>query len=114
MEQVSWLPTSALCPPHGVSHPDHVIELANHFVERGWDPSCPALIGYPWEQGVQLLSGSHRWIAAGMAEILVPVVVVPFSEVEDSWGDLDKWKRLMRRGDGVLGVKTTDESPLRS
>lgn len=100
--QLRWLPPDAFCPPHAVSHPDHVIELANLFHTQGWDRTKPALIGYPWQTTIQLLSGSHRWIAAGMAGILIPCVVVPYQEVEECWGDLPRWSRLMRSGDGAL------------
>lgn len=102
MTALRWLPADVLTPPHGVSHPDHAIELANAFADHGWDPRCPALIGYPWADRIQLLSGSHRWIAATMAGILVPVVVVPYSFVDEAWGDLGKWSALMRLGDGAL------------
>lgn len=97
--EVDWVSVAECDPPHGVSHPDHAIELANQFAASGWDPSCPALVGYPWQGRIQLLSGSHRWIAAGIAGIQIPVVIVPFKHVDRCWGDLRAWATLMRMGD---------------
>lgn len=102
MGTLRWLDTRDCDPPHGVSHPDHVIELANQFDHAGWDHNRPALIGYPWEGRIQLLSGSHRWIAAGLAGILIPVLVVPLEVVQQAWGDLPAWAQLMAMGNEVL------------
>ena len=83
-------------PPHGVSHPDKVIDLANQFVESGWNTKHPRLIAYPFEKRLQLLSGSHRWIAARLAHIQIPVVV-SHRTVQALWGT-DGWKTLMKAG----------------
>ena len=96
---MEWISPEHCDPPHSVSHPDHAIELANQFLKGGWDRSKPALIGYPWGNKIQLLSGSHRWIAAKMTNTLIPCVVVPFEEVKAAWGDLAMWSVLMHRGD---------------
>ena len=86
-------------PPHGVSHHDFVIDLANEFVRNGWGRYKPMLVGYPWKGKIQLLSGSHRWAAATLAELSsIPVIVWDTADVEEAWGDPDKWSRIMRSG----------------
>ena len=91
-------------PPHGVSRDEFVVQLANVFTSDGWDYRKPALVGYPWLDGVQLLSGSHRWAAAVMAELeTIPVVVISFAEVRKAWGT-DAWYALMRLGELMAGA----------
>lgn len=84
---ITWCPPSICTPPHAVARPDQVVDLANAFLENGWDPEQPALVGYPWEGGVQLLSGSHRYAAAVKAGLIfIPVHIWPFKAVETYWG----------------------------
>lgn len=94
---VEWLSPSACTPPHRVARPEQVGELAREFRGRGWDPGAPALVGYELDGAVQLLSGSHRWTAAKVAELaLIPVVVRGLRCVQVSWGDLEAWAEVMR------------------
>ena len=90
-----WLSPSACVPPHRVTHPEKVQQLAAAFRDGGWDVERPALVGYPHGKGVQLLSGSHRWAAAISAGIRIPVRVVPYARVVWAWGDLERWGALM-------------------
>jgi ParB-like chromosome segregation protein Spo0J len=83
-------------PPHKVSRPDQVIDLANSFLERGWDG--PKLVGYPLGDKIQLLSGSHRYEAAKLVGIDLPVVVVPYEVIGEIWG-MDEWSKLMKLGE---------------
>lgn len=102
MKQLQWLHPQACTPPHAVGRPEQVEELAHQFQTSGWDRSKPALIGYPWEGSVQLLSGSHRWAASVQAQLeAIPVVVVDFALVDRAWGT-DEWAELMRSGNNVL------------
>lgn len=94
-----WLEPVSCDPPHGVSHPEKVQALADAFDRTGWGVSCPVLVGYPLDGRVQLLSGSHRWAAATHARIQIPVVIVPFADVEAAYGDLDAWRHIMQSGD---------------
>lgn len=94
-----WLDPQACDPPHGVTHPDKEVDLAREFHVRGWHPDHPALVGYELGRRVQLLSGSHRWAAAKMAGIKIPVVVHPEATIVRAYGDLDAWKTLMHSGD---------------
>lgn len=92
---IRWIPPQLCTPPHKVARPDQVVDLANAFVREGWNPNEPALIGYPFEGGVQLLSGSHRWAASMLAKLdKIPVEIKPLSEIEQSWGT-DRWSEVM-------------------
>jgi hypothetical protein len=83
-------------PPHGVSHPEKVYELANKFILYGWGENQLPLIGYPLKGKIQLLSGTHRWNAAKLAKLeLIPVLIRKRKQVENAVGDLDKWKVIM-------------------
>lgn len=89
-----WLPTSACVPPHRVSHPEKAQQLVEAFEAGGWAPDEPALLGYPWEGTIQLLSG-HRWAAADAVGIMVPVWIVEPELVGTNWGNLEAWLELM-------------------
>ena len=99
---IHWLPTGVCFPPHRVVRPSQVAELAGQFREGGWDLSKPPLIGYPYGEGIQLLSGTHRHAAAMEAGIKVPVRIVSYSDVWLSYGHLERWLELMREG-GING-----------
>lgn len=92
---VRWIPPSTCDPPHAVGRPEQVRRLFLDFLKRGWDIEKGALVGYPLGDRIQLLSGSHRWAAAKMARIRIPVVIRHPEEVWAAWGDLEKWGRLM-------------------
>lgn len=65
------------------------------FAAEGFDSSKSALVGYPLDGRVQLLSGTHRHEAARRAGILLPVVLWLRSDVELAWGNLEDWLHLM-------------------
>lgn len=48
-------------------------------------PDRPALLGYPVDETIQLVSGSHRWAAAQAVGISVPVSIKSYAEVHDIW-----------------------------
>ena len=93
---IHWLPPSACFPPHRVTHPEKLIQLHRDFITEGWDMSQPFLVGYPYGEGIQLISGSHRWAAAAEAGIKIPVKIVPYHEVWASWGNLERWGNLLQ------------------
>ncbi len=99
MIQHKWLDPSECLPPHAITHPEKVDELARMFKRGGWSPQEPSLVGYPYYHLTQLLSGSHRHAAALLAGIRVPVVIVPNGVVESRWGRLAAWQDMMRMGD---------------
>lgn len=88
-------------PPHGLdmtggSDPERVETLYLDFVAAGgFSPGHPALIGYPYNGKIQLLSGTHRLEAAKRANVDIPLVLWLRSDVEAAWGDLDKWRIIM-------------------
>lgn len=95
-----------LCePPHRVTHANKLQYLLRCFSKSGWDNQKPALIGYWDDESVQLLSGSHRLVAARMAGILVPVVVWDREAVEDAFGNLDRWQAIMASGAFTMPVQ---------
>lgn len=78
-----------------------MLDLANKFIISGWGDKQDALVGYPYpgerSNKIQLLSGTHRWGAALLAGLSrIPVIVKPIEDVKDAFGDLDKWREIMR------------------
>ena len=60
--------------------------IAGKFARDGFDARHSALVGYPLDGRVQLLSGTHRHEAAHRAHIRLPVRILPRSVVEALWG----------------------------
>jgi hypothetical protein len=94
-----WVSAEDCDPPHGLDmswkhDAEKVAALTEAFKTNGFDKNMPALIGYPNEGRIQLLSGTHRHLAAKQAGIKLPVVIVLRSIVEASWGT-DKWNDLI-------------------
>lgn len=90
-----WADINQLDPPHKVSRPDQVIDLANKLL-LGWDKSKPVLIGYKLGNRIQLLSGSHRLPASKLANLnKLPVRLFDYHEIAKSWGNLDLWEIIM-------------------
>lgn len=80
-----------------MTHPDKLELLISAFVVSGWDTSCPPLLGYPWlEDKIQLISGSHRWAAACIVSIRIPVVVKSYEYIYEIWGT-DEWMNLLEQ-----------------
>lgn len=88
-------------PPHGLDlEPGtrdslKVEYLTECFSTVGFDPNEPALVGYPKDGRIQLLSGTHRHTAAKRAGILLPVTLKLRSVVEAAWGT-DAWTDLIK------------------
>lgn len=100
-------------PPHKVSYPEKVTKLLESFTREGWAKDEPALVGYRWENGkVQLITGSHRWAAAAEINLAIPVELVSDKEVLDAWGDLDKWKKLLERGNHGNRIESSQAQSL--
>ena len=89
-------------PPHALDltaeHTRDAVKVAwleEQFARDGFDPKMPALVGYPLNGRVQLLSGTHRHEAARRASIRLPVRMVLRSDVEATWGTA-RWTETIR------------------
>lgn len=101
---IQYYNPSRLLPPHRVTRPEQVRELAESMINWGWRGQ--ALVGYPWGNQIQLLTGTHRRAAAEVCHLFCPVVIVSKAQVGDAWGDLAKWTRLLNKGwDGYQGSR---------
>ena len=86
--------------PHGLDlEGEHdakkVAFLKEAFENNGFDPNEPALVGYPLNGKIQLLSGTHRHLAAKLAGIQLPVVIHLRSWVEQTWGT-ELWEETIK------------------
>lgn len=63
-----------------------VERLTEAFRLNGFDPKEPALVGYPLNGKIQLLTGTHRHEAAQQAGIFLPVRIILRSDWEAAWG----------------------------
>lgn len=119
-----WIAPEDCDPPHGLdmfSARDYrkVAVLREEFEKEGFDLEMPALVGYPMNGRVQLLSGTHRHEAAKQAGIKLPVTVWLRSDVEQSWGT-DDWLTIIEdipvgrltRWEVVDGVKRPAQEPV--
>lgn len=88
-------------PPHGLDmYPGSrdwwkVERLKQSFSQWGFDAGEPALVGYPRDGRIQLLSGTHRHLAAKQTGIMLPVTLKLRSVVEAAWGT-DAWDELIK------------------
>jgi hypothetical protein len=94
-----WVDADDCDPPHGLdmqSKHDYlkVAMLAEAFVTNGFDRNCAALVGYPLNGRIQLLSGTHRHLAAKQAKTKLPVTLWLRSYVEALWGT-EQWDLLI-------------------
>lgn len=101
MGMVIWLSTEDMDPPHGIDmssvrDSEAVFAMVRDFETHGFDKSRPALIGYPLNGRIQLLSGSHRYVAAQLTGTKLPVTLWLQSDIHGSWGSLEEWARVMR------------------
>ena len=103
---VQWLSPSVCSPPHRITHPEKAAALCQDFLTNGWNTREPALVGYQLEDGIQLITGSHRWAAAMGAGIQIPVRVEPYGTVLWSWGNLERWFRLLGQGEVSNGQQS--------
>lgn len=100
-------------PPHGLdlepgSRDSIKVEyLTSCFIKYGFDYNEPALVGYPCNGRIQLLSGTHRHEAAKRAGILLPVTLKLRSVVEAAWGT-EKWNELIED----IPVKDLEHFPI--
>jgi len=101
MSVVTWVDPADCDPPHGLDltmprHFNKVNMLVAAFLERGFDTSYSALVAYPLNGRLQLLSGTHRHEAAKRAGIKLPLTIWLRTDIETTWGHLDEWRRVMQ------------------
>lgn len=99
VKSVIWVSPNDCIPPHGLdmqSSRDYnkVDMLTEEFKKNGFDLNMPALVGYPLNGKIQLLSGTHRLLAAANAGIKIPVAMWLRSYVERLWGT-ESWVTLI-------------------
>lgn len=92
---VRWVKPEDCDPPHEVRKFERIWPLAEAFKKQGFDKSKPALIGYVVDGRIQLLSGTHRHMAADLVGIKIPVTLWLGSDIQKSWGTLEEWKKVM-------------------
>ena len=100
MSVITWVDPNDCDPPHGLDltaprHFNKVNMLVEQFSTSGFDKTKSALVGYPLNGRIQLLSGTHRHEAAKRTGIKLPVTLWLRSDVEETWGNLDEWRRVM-------------------
>ncbi len=94
-----WVDPEDCTPPHSLDMlSEHdavkVDELRVEFETNGFDKNQPALVGYPLNKHIQLLSGTHRHLAAKQAGIKLPVTLWLRSDIEATWGT-ELWDRTI-------------------
>lgn len=97
---ILWVDAKDCMPPHGLDlssrhDSDKVCMLVDCFESLGFDKQKPALVGYPLDGMIQLLSGTHRHFAADLTGIKLPVVLWRRVDIERAWGQLEDWLRVM-------------------
>jgi hypothetical protein len=100
MSVIVWVAPEDCDPPHGLDmasnhDADKVAGLAAGFAKVGFDRKAPALVGYPLAGRIQLLSGTHRHLAALLTGVRLPVVLWLSSDIKRAWGHLEQWLRVM-------------------
>lgn len=98
---VTWVDPQDCDPPHGLDlslarHANKVNALIEAFAINGFDQNHSALVGYPLNGRIQLLSGTHRHTAAVATKIKLPVTLWLRSNVEETWGELQEWMKVMK------------------
>lgn len=93
---VVWVNPDDCDPPHEVRKPERLYPLIDEFSTNGFDKSKPALVGYILNGRIQLLSGTHRHASAKVTGITIPVTLWLGSQIDESWGTLEEWMRIMK------------------
>ena len=65
------------------------------FATKGFDHNEPALVGYIRDGRIQLLSGTHRHLAAQLAGIQLPVTLWLHSDIKEMWAT-ELWENVIK------------------
>lgn len=98
--QFVWVDPDDCDPPHSLDmnwpHDyEKVKYLIDFFRKEGFDTKKACLVGYPLNGRIQLLSGTHRHMAAKIAGVKIPVSLWLRDDVMRRWGT-DEWLRLIQ------------------
>jgi hypothetical protein len=97
---IIWTDAHDCDPPHGLDmdskhDSDKVAMLVDAFQTNGFDKDMPALVGYPSNGRIQLLSRTHRHHTAKIVGIKLPIVMRLRSIVEAAWCTLS-WDNIIK------------------
>ncbi len=111
--QLVWMDADECVPPHSLDlsseHDAAKVEmLVRAFEVNGFDKNYPALVGYPLNGVVQLLSGTHRHMAAKLTGTKLPITLWLRSDVEERWGT-ELWKNTI----ADIPVKELENYPVK-
>ena len=97
-----WVSALDCDPPHslnlstGSRDLTKVEGLVKEFINNnGFNISYPALVGYPLDSKIQLLSGTHRHEAAKRTGYKLPITMFLRSYVEAYWGT-NNWINILQ------------------
>ena len=93
--RVHMLHPSVCDAPHRETDPDRTIMLMESLDRSGWRHDRPVLLGYRLDNRVQLISGTHRHIAAWRLDKLLPVILIPKDTIDALYGT-DAWVTMMQ------------------
>lgn len=96
---IIWVLAEDCIPPHSLDlqskHDREKVEyLAQEFAKYGFDPNFPALVGYPLDGKIQLLTGTHRQLSGELSNTKLPVSMFLRSDIEKAWGT-PAWQRVV-------------------
>jgi hypothetical protein len=97
---VLWVDPNDCIAPHSLDmnsarDANKVENLRQQFEKNGFDINHSALVGYPLDGKIQLLSGTHRHLAAKQANVALPVTLWLRSDIERMWGT-DLWDKAIQ------------------
>lgn len=97
---VLWVDPNDCVAPHSLDmdsarDANKVENLKQQFEKHGFDVNYPALVGYPLDGKIQLLSGTHRHLAAKQAKVPLPVTLWLRSDIERMWGT-ELWDKAIQ------------------
>lgn len=88
---IIWVLAEDCIPSHSLGlqskHDREKVEyLAQEFAKYGFDPNFPALVGYPLDGKIQLLTGTHRQLSGELSNTKIPMSMFLRSDIEKAWG----------------------------
>jgi len=94
MKKFLWINPKVCNPPHRITHWDKFNDL-KQSLSTGWKSNSPVLLGYKFNNKIQLISGSHRWAAMMELEKKIPVLIMDYEQVYELFGTED-WIEMVK------------------